>query len=132
MSRRVRFFVRLSFRYSISLFNYKFNLRRLIIRPLYLSYAFCLSIFIIQPFPLLLVHHYPYKSMSRRDKQVLLSWLSVCYMALIRATALVIVLYAKSVAVYVFISEFLAFAAVYYLTHCYTPFHSSLSVFGRT
>lgn len=35
-------------------------------------------------------------------------------MALIRATALVVILYAHSIAVYVFISEFVTFATVYY------------------
>ena len=61
-----------------------------------------------------------------------LSWLSVCYMTLIRATAFHVCLQTESVTIRIFVGEFLALSAVDYLAHDCTPFHSSLSVFGRT
>ena len=62
----------------------------------------------------------------------LLSWLSVCYMTLIRATALVIVLYANTIAIRIFVGEFLALSAVDYLAHDCTPFHSRFNISGNS
>lgn len=62
----------------------------------------------------------------------LLSWLSMNYMALIRATAFHVCLQTESVTVRVFVGEFLALSTMFYLTHCYIPFHSRFNISGNS
>ena len=56
-----------------------------------------------------------------------LSWLSMCYVTLIRAATFLVGLTADAISINILIEEILALSAVFYLTHCYTPFHSSLN-----
>ena len=53
-------------------------------------------------------------------------------MALVRAAAFLVDFSAETIAFNVLIEKFLALAAVFCFARYCTPFHSSLSVFGRT
>lgn len=53
-------------------------------------------------------------------------------MALVRAATFLVVFYADTIAINVLIEKFLALAAVFCFSRYCTPFHSSLSVLGRT
>ena len=61
----------------------------------------------------------------------LLSWLSVRYMTLIRATAFHVCLHTESVTIRIFVGEFLALSAVDCLAHDCTPFHSRFNISGN-
>lgn len=56
----------------------------------------------------------------------------MCYVALVRAAAFLVVLAADAIAINVLIEEFLALAAVDYLAHDCTPFHSRFNISGKS
>ena len=53
-------------------------------------------------------------------------------MALVRAAAFLVGLTADAISLNVLIEKFIALAAVFYLTHCYTPFHSRFNISGNS